>query len=84
MRKNDTRYWIIKVAFERLVQLLGRNAADKGMFALPEDLHAIMREVLKKPVEGKPRSVDVNLAKLAIEIGVFVNQFQTQPVCVFQ
>jgi hypothetical protein len=53
------------------------------MFALAEDLHAVVGKVLKKSVERKARAVNVDIAQFAVEIGVFVDQLQTQPVSVF-
>lgn len=53
------------------------------MLTLPEDLHAVVGKVFEKSIECKPRAVDVDLAQLSVEIGVFVDELQTQPVCVF-
>ncbi len=54
------------------------------MLTLPEYLHAVVSKVLEKSIQRKAWPVDVDFAQFAIEIGVFVDELKTQPVCVFQ
>jgi len=54
------------------------------VFTLPEHLHAIVREMFEKTVERKPRPIDIDFAKVAVKIGVFVDQLKAQAVCVFE
>jgi hypothetical protein len=43
-----------------------------------------MSKMLEKAVEGKPGSVDVDFFQFAIEIGVFIDKTDLQPVGVFK
>ena len=83
MRENDARNRIVKITLERLHEPLGGYPRDKGMLPLPEHLHTVMRKMLEETIERKPGSIDVNLAQLAVEIGVFVDKTNLQPVGVF-
>lgn len=42
-----------------------------------------MRKMLEETIERKPGTVDINFAQLAVEIGVFVDKTNLQPVGVF-
>lgn len=44
------------------------------MLPLPKDLHPVVREVFKKTVERKTGPIDVNLAELALEIRIFIDE----------
>jgi hypothetical protein len=39
-----------------------------------------MCKVLKKAIQGKARPIDVNLAKLAIEIRILIDEPDLQPI----
>lgn len=83
MRENDARDRIVKITLEGLHEPLGGNPRDKGMLTLPEHLHAVMRKMLEETIERKPGSVYINLAQLPVEIGIFVDETNLQPVGVF-
>lgn len=42
-----------------------------------------MRKMLEETIERKPGSVYINLAQLPVEIGIFVDETNLQPVGVF-
>lgn len=83
VRKRDARDRIIKIPCEWLLQFFGGNAADISMFALTKNLQAIVCEMLEKTVECEARPVDVDLAQLAIEIGVFIDEADLQAIRIF-
>lgn len=83
MRKCDARDRIIKIPCEWLLQFFGGNAADISMLALTKNLQAVVCEMFEKTVECEARPVYVDLAQLAIEIGVFIDEADLQAIRIF-
>lgn len=82
--KYDAGNGVIKIAFERFDHLFGGHAADKGMLPLTKNLNAVVREVFEKTIERKPRTINVDLAQLTIEIGVRIDKPDLQPIRALQ
>lgn len=54
------------------------------MLALAKNLNAIVSEMIEKAIERKAGPVDVDFVQLAIEIGVFVDEPDLQPIRALQ
>lgn len=80
MSEDDPRYRVIKITFQGLADALGVHTAYISMLPLAKDLHPVVRKVFKKTIERKTGTVDVDFAKLAIEIRIFVDEPDLQPI----
>ena len=59
-------------------------AVNGTVVALAEDLHTVMRKVLKKTIERETGTVDVNFAQFAVKIGISVDDADLQPIRIFE
>lgn len=72
MRENNPRNGIVEVSLKRDASAGLVETLNESVLTLSKNLQAVVRKMLKEAIERKPRTVDVNLMQLAVQVCVAV------------